>query len=177
MVYLSTMSAPCITCEKSKAHLTCGLCDAALCKSCAEFLADDQFLFLENPSADLSHEAYCRNCFEQTVAPKIADYEELMEKARDIRVYFKNQSQETRTIKRKSPAVNIVDCTDYHEAILRLAFLAAQTGHNAVVDLNLTPKKVRQNSYQSTVWSGSALPVVVDAKRLARDLPDIGNPN
>lgn len=172
------MSSTCSNCESPKASLTCGLCAASLCKQCVEILGEDDFSFLPNPSADLKHDVYCRSCFEDKISGQLAEYNEVMDRARELRVFYKNQSKETSRIKRKALAVSIRDCADYNEAVLRLAFLAAQSGHNAVVDMDLTSKKVRDNGYQKTIWSGTALPVNLDAKRLAREeLPDIGNPN
>jgi hypothetical protein len=140
-------------------------------------MPDDLFSFLPKRAPEISHSIYCRSCFEETVAPKMTEYEELMDRAKEVRVYTKTQSKETRTIRRPSPPVHILDCRDHDEAVLRLAFLAALTGHNAVVDLQLVSKKVKDNHYQFTVWSGSAFPVNLDAKFLARDLPNIGSPN
>lgn len=171
------MNPTCSQCESSKAPLTCGLCSVHLCKSCAEQVDDGFFSFLPKVPDEANQLTYCRECYDSRVASHVADYNDLMEKAKDIRVYFKNQSQETRLLKRKAHAVKVVDCEDYHEAILRLAFLAAQSGHNAVVDLDLSPRKVKHGRWQKTLWSGSALPTNLDAKRMAREVPQIPNPN
>jgi len=124
-----------------------------------------------------THSTYCRACYEAQVLPVVHAYDEVMARARDIRVYFKLQSQETRTIKRKARPVQVQDCVDYHEAVLRLAFLAAETGHNAIVDADIISRKVKNQSYQTTLWNGTAMPVHLDAKRLAREVPELDNPN
>ncbi len=173
------MTTPsCANCDNSKAPLLCSVCTVALCKACAEHLDADQFCYVPEQAAKFADKTYCRACFESHVAESLAAYDELVARAREVRVYFKNQSQETRLIKRKAKAVTVSECRDYHDAILRLAVAAAATGHNAVVDLNLTSKKWRDGGYQKNLWHGSALPVNLDARQLARaTLAELGSPN
>jgi hypothetical protein len=164
----------CSVCLATKAPYVCGSCQQASCKRCIHFLEEDAFSFLGERPAALSHTQYCETCFANEVAGPLDNYNSLMAKAKDINVYFKTQGKETRTLKRKEPPIKIEDCKDYDEAVLRLAFLAAELGFNAIIDTQLHSKKVHVNSYQTTVWSGSAIPTHVDAKQLNLGLR---NPN
>lgn len=171
------MTTQCSLCTKPKANLSCCLCKGALCKSCAEFLEEDRFSFLPQSPLACDGTVFCYNCYDLHVAPQISDYDDLLARAGEIRVYSKSQGKETRLIKRKALPVHVKDCADHQETILRLAFLAAHSGHNALVDLELTSRKHKEGSYQKTLWSGSAVPVNLDAKQLSREMPDPGNPN
>ena len=59
-------------------------------------------------------------------------------------------------------------CDDRRECILRLAFFAAELGFNAIIESEVDSKKVRKGAYQSSTWSGSALPADVDGARLEK---------
>jgi hypothetical protein len=65
--------------------------------------------------------------------------------------------------------VTVKDVPDRDEAILRLAFLAAEEGFNAILDVNVKSEKVRNEGWQKMRWSGSGLPVGVDAAKIERD--------
>lgn len=167
----------CSSCQKPKATLKCGLCSDALCKSCAQMLEADSFQLLKEIPPDLSHKAYCVPCFDSKVATELEAYNELLEKARNVYVFTKAQSKETRLIKRKAAIIRVENCSDEDDAILHLAFLAAQGDYNAIVDVHLTSKKIIQNSYQSTAWAGTAIPSHVDADKLEQSRPVLKNPN
>lgn len=167
----------CSSCQKPKATLQCGLCSDALCKSCAQTLEADSFQLLTEIPAHLSHKAYCVPCFDSQVASELDAYNETLEKAKNVYVFTKSQSKETRLIKRKAAAIRVENCSDEDDAILHLAFLAAQSDYNAIVDVHLTSKKIIQNSYQSTAWTGTAIPTHVDADKLEQSRPTLKNPN
>jgi hypothetical protein len=57
---------------------------------------------------------------------------------------------------------------DRDEALLRLAFFAAQGNYNSLVDVELTSEKVRNGGYQTLKWRGVGVPVHVNKKRLFR---------
>ena len=90
---------------------------------------------------------------------------------------MKNQGKETRLISRKEKPYSVKDCADYNEAILRLAFFAVEAGFNSLLDVDLTSKKIIVAGYQSTVWSGTAVPANVADKKLMRDRSLWSNPN
>lgn len=151
-------TAQCITCQKPKAQLECGLCHASVCKYCAHILDEDSFAFLRPCPVELTHEIYCNPCFIETVSAPLADYRETFEKAKDINVFLKAQSKETRLIRRKQEAIVVENCLDEQETLLRLAFGAAKAGFNGLIDVELIQKKVRDGTYQTSSWSGSGIP-------------------
>ena len=171
------MSSSCVTCLKTKANLTCGLCAGSLCKKCAEFLAEETFSFLKTVPAELAHSTYCGNCFGEHVAPAQLQYDETMEAARNVMIFMKSQAKETRLIKRKEPEVKVTDCADHDETIMRLAFYAAQLKFNALIDVLITPKKVVDGHYQTTVYTGSGIPAQVHESKLIKDRSLWSNPN
>lgn len=167
----------CTSCEKSKSTLHCGVCQAQLCKSCAEFLSEDSFAFLLRAPQDFAHGVYCAGCFAEKIAPQLAAYEQTLEQAKNILVFNKSQGKETRLIKRIEKPVHVKDCADENEAVMKLAFAAAQANYNAIIDVNLIPQKVRTGSYQTTIWSGSGVPAHVQSERLVKDRSLWQNPN
>ncbi|AFY03217.1 hypothetical protein [Bdellovibrio bacteriovorus] len=106
----------------------------------------------------LSHGAYCTPCFDFKVMPEVEAYDADLEAARNIAVFFKDQSKETRNFKRTEKAFKVVDCEDREETLLRLAFFAVQAKFNAIIDVEITSRKVRTGAYQTHLWSGSAIP-------------------
>lgn len=167
----------CVTCLKTKAPLSCGLCHQSLCKSCAQFVDENTFSYLSSIPEHLSHTVYCGHCFDEKVAADLAQYNQTMEDAKNISVFSKTQSKETRFISRKEALLKVSDCADEAEATLRFAFLAAQAKFNAIIDLELSFKKVKQGSYQHLSWSGTARPANVDPTKLMRDRAIWDNPN
>lgn len=167
----------CTRCQKPKANLNCGICQCNLCKNCAQFLEEGRFSFLAQVPEELSHGIYCDLCFSEKVSPALFEYDELMEKAKNILVYDKKQGKETRLIKRTEKPFKVVDCPDHDETILRLAFFAAKAGFNAIIDVDVTSEKVKHGSYQNMKWSGTAIPANVDESRIPKDRSIWQNPN
>lgn len=155
----------CASCKQPKAIEKCGLCLAELCKKCAQIVKEGRFSFLKIIPDFLSHRVYCAPCFNTKVAPEMEAYDQTMEKAKDIVVYLKPQGEETRLMKRSERPFTVVDCEDKEEALLRLAFFAAGAGFNAMVDVQLVPKKVRMpTGYQTTLWQGTGIPTNVNRR-------------
>lgn len=167
----------CSSCQSPKANLQCGLCGDPLCKSCAQALEAQSFQYLKKIPPDLTHKAYCIPCFDQKISQPLQEYNETLEKAKNVYVFTKAQSKETRLLKRKAAQLKVENCSDEDDATMKLAFEAAQAGFNAIVDLNLTSKKVIDNSYQSTNWSGTAIPTQVDTEKIEAGHPSLKNPN
>lgn len=107
----------------------------------------------------------------------MAQYNENLERAKDIIVFEKSQGKETRLLKRKEHTLKVEDMADRDELILRLAFMSAVRGFNAIIDLDIKPKKILEGRYQHTVYSGSAVPVNVSDKQLVKDRSIWSNPN
>jgi uncharacterized protein YbjQ (UPF0145 family) len=152
----------CKTCRKPKAPYTCGLCQENTCKSCTQFVGEESFAFLKVIPEVLKHNYYCSNCFDDQVAGPLDEYNETMEKARDIIIYGKDQTKLTRYLKRKEDPYHVDGCVDQEEAVLRMSFYAAQAKFNCLIDVNLTSKKVETGTYKKLVWSGTAVPITID---------------
>ncbi len=109
---------------------------------------------------DLKNKTFCTNCYNQGVGERITEYFDVVEKAKKVNVFSKIQSKETRRIKRTQPPVKVDDCNDREEALLKLAFLAAEKGFDTLVDVDLKSKKVGEGkTYKKLVWSGVGIPV------------------
>ena len=171
------MSNPCSSCFKPKANLICGICQDSICKKCTQFVDETSFSFLAKVPQDLSHTAYCETCFTQKVSPELIKYNEMMEQAKNIMVFMKAQFKETRLIKRLEDPINVVGCADYDETLLRLAFQAAQLNYNGIIDVDITSKKIRTGKYQTSIFSGTAIPANVREDKLIKDKSNWSSPN
>lgn len=171
------MTAPlCCVCQKPKAHLNCGLCQSAVCKSCAQFLSDAEFAFLPEAERKFANGSYCTPCFDAEIGPELAVYDELRERAGEVLVYFKNQSKETRLFKRGKDILKVASCPDRDETVLRLAFLAVQKGYNAIIDVDISAEKIRSGGgYQSSNWRGTAIAANLSGNKPPP--PEPGSPN
>lgn len=167
----------CTSCQSTKTTYQCSLCQEHLCKSCVQFNDPTEFSFLPTLSKNLSGETYCQSCYGAHVLPEINAYNELMEKAKEVQVFSKKQLGETRYLSRKEPPIKVADCDDYDETVLRLAFLAAQRGFNGIIDMVVTSAKVKIGGYQTTKWTGTAIPANINEDKLIKDRSHWQNPN
>lgn len=166
----------CCVCQKPKANLQCGSCQEQVCKSCSQFLGEEDFSFLPEKERRFALGAYCTPCFDNEVGPALIEYNEILERARDVNVYMKNQSKETRLFRRTNEFLKVPSCDDREETLLRLAFLAARKGFNAIIDVDITSERVRHGGgYQSSNWQGSAVAANVDSNKPPP--PERGSPN
>ncbi len=97
----------CSQCEKNQTALICGCCANSVCKSCAEILPDEAFAYATDLAPELKHGTYCRPCFDEKVATELFKYEETLEVAKNIDVFFKTQGKETRLVRRKEKPVQV----------------------------------------------------------------------
>lgn len=147
-----------------QARLACGACASPVCKNCAHFQDKDAFSFLNPLPEDLGHEVYCPACHEGKVIPAQESYLEMMEKAKGIYVFFKKH--QIPLIRRSKNQISVSHIPDKDEALLRMAFSAAEQGFNALIEANLVSEKVYVNHYQSLIWSGTACPAEIRAGSL-----------
>jgi len=162
----------CISCSNAKANLTCVLCAGALCKTCAHFTDELTFNFaVQQPAAG----TYCPACFDREIAPEIARYEDVLARAKDVNVFYRTQGKESRFIRRIEKPLKVEECDDKDETVLRLAFLAALSGFNALVDVDLDSRKVIHGKWQTSKWRGTGVPARVDEEQLKRRFA--GSPN
>ena len=165
----------CIMCQKTKSLLECGLCHEPVCKYCAEIMPDDSFSFLAKIPTELSHSVYCGPCFNDKIATALNSYNKTLEQAKGIRIFDTNQGKQTRFIRRIEKPLQIENCADRNETVLRLAFLAAQAGFNALVDVEISSKKIRNEAYQTLAWSGRGVPVSLTPGQLRKEDIQDGN--
>ncbi len=175
------MKIICSVCQKSKPSLVCSACHSPVCKHCAQFIDVDSFTYAPERLAKIRSQytdgVFCSVCFENHIAAEVNEYETTLAEAKKVSVFFKKHSKETRLIKRREEIVRVVDCPDYDEAILRLAFQAAKVKCNALIDVILDSKKMNVGTYTHAKWSGNGRPARVDEKVLTHDRMVIGNPN
>ena len=155
------MSEICVSCRKPKAPYQCGICQGQVCKSCAQF-QDEDINFMPKIPAALSHPVTCSGCFADQVEAPLAQFRETMEKAKEVVIFTKEQSKQTRYVKRKHAPYVITDCEDEAEAIMRMSYLAASEGMNCLVDIEVSTRKIVVGSHKKTVFTATAIPVDVD---------------
>jgi hypothetical protein len=162
----------CPFCQKPKATLACGLCASAVCKYCAQFIEENRMIYKASVPPELSHTTYCGPCFDFKVAPELEAYDAMTARAKNITVFFKAESKDTRLVERKEKPLKVKDCPDREETLMRLAFMAAEAKFNSIIDVELSSVKVRNHAYQTSVWEGRCIPVQlsqakIDAKRFS----------
>ncbi len=161
----------CSSCKGPKASLSCGRCAVAICKRCAQTVEPGTFAFLEQIPADISHKTYCVPCYNEAVQPALSSYNGVMARARKVYIFEKKtRGAETRLIKRTEKPVKVEGCSDERDTLMRLAFRVASRGFNALIDVDVQSKKVRdEDGYQTTTWQGIGVPVRVDAVKLEKN--------
>jgi hypothetical protein len=164
----------CVSCRKPKASLTCDLCEDSLCKKCAQILNQDTFSFLESLPEVLTHHTYCGVCFDQNVAPELDAYQEAMEAAKNVFVFFKTQRKDIPLIKKSKDTFQVMNCEDRDEMILRLAFFSVKAGYNGLIEVEVSSEKLHPGgSYQTSQWRGIGTAAMIDASKIERlDLLD-----
>ena len=151
----------CSCCFKPKANLHCALCNNDICKYCAQFIDENGFSFLRKIPADLQHTTYCPNCFDDKVAAAFNDYNETVEKSKEIYVFYKKEGKATRLLKRKEEPYKVDGCRDREEALMKMSFWAVKDECNALLDVELQNHKKIVDTYVTITWSGYAVPIFV----------------
>ncbi|QQR80588.1 MAG: hypothetical protein IPJ69_15085 [Deltaproteobacteria bacterium] len=105
----------------------------------------------------LSHTVYCDACFREQVAEPKEKYLELLSKAQEVHIFFKNE-RNVPIISKSNVKVTVEECEDRKEALLHLTFQAAQQKYNGLTSTEMISKKVIKNGYQKTYWTGSGFP-------------------
>ena len=156
----------CVNCRKLNATLTCEQCSEPVCKKCVEILPEGTFKLMPTIPEPLSHIRYCGGCYAEQVEPEIAQYEETLENAKRVFVFFKTRKKSLPITGKEKIREIVESCPDRDETILRLAFIAASKGYNAIIEVEALSKKIRNGAYQTSVWSGSGIPAQVDSSRI-----------
>jgi hypothetical protein len=161
---MTNTSNLCKTCRKPKANFSCGLCEEPICKSCTQFLTEGSFSFLRKIPQELTHSSYCTSCFDEKVSAPLAEYEEIMDRAKEVMVFSKDQAKMTGHLKRKEDPFSVENVEDEQEAIMRLAFFAAQDNFNCLLDVQIKNKKIIVGSHKKTIFNATAIPITIDPK-------------
>ncbi len=175
--FMSNQNQICNSCGSTKSKLACESCQTSVCKNCIQFIDDERFVLNPEITKTILHSAYCPNCFEKEVAPIEEKYKQIATAAESILVYDKIQGKETRLLKRLEKPVFAKQCTDRKIALLRLAYFAAEAGFNGIIDVEIKSDKIRNGSYQTTIWSGSGIPTHIEPKKIIKDRSLTKNPN
>lgn len=162
------MEKLCETCRQPDPTQECKLCENSLCDDCVMSPPHGSFSMMEKIPADLSHTIYCRFCYDGKIEPEVLKYETLLSAAKEVFIFFKTQRKEVPLIRKMKVTMKVDSCEDRDETILRLAFMAAEQGLNAVIDTDVNYQKVRNEGYQKTKWSGSGVAAQVDENKLDR---------
>lgn len=149
----------CSVCLTKPTPLQCDMCHEPSCKICSIYVDEDSFELFDHLPDSIRGKMFCPSCFNANVDSVLSDYQEALERAKDIDVFDITQGTETRLIKRIEKPIKVVDCKDREETLMRLAFQAAQRGCNTLVDTKLTSKKVQDGKWKKYIWSGTAVPV------------------
>ncbi len=157
----------CNSCSGTKNVQTCVYCKKQVCKKCYEFVSEEEFSMYPKIPKSLVFGPVCTDCIIDKIQPERQIYEELCDKAKEVYFLTKNYRGNVRILARHTKRVAVEDVPDRREAILRMAFMAAQLNFNAIIEAEIKDKKTRtSDGYQSTLWSGSAMPAKVDGEHL-----------
>ncbi len=148
-----------------KNNLHCGVCQKIFCKDCLHFVETSTFSFLKTIPELLTHETYCIPCHEQHFIPAKNEYDQKMEKAKQITLFFKKLAKSSPVLRRAKERVSVTKCPDRSEALMRLAFTAAELSFNSLIEIELTSEKNVVAGYKNLLWTASAHPADVAATR------------
>lgn len=153
----------------------CQCCQKEIPKKERQFVDDETFAFFDQLPEGVNEGIYCFECFALHVQPALDRYSEILEAAKNVNMFYLTQSKESRFVRRLEAPITVADCTDKDETILRLAFKAVLAGKNALLDVDLKSHKILDGRYQTSIWSGRAVPANIDEVQLQRRFP--GTPN
>ncbi len=91
-----------------------------------------------------------------------------MELAKNVNIFLKNQSKESRIYKSDEPPITVEDFPDAEETLLRLAFKAVELKFNGLIAVDIYSKKVRIGGYQTLSWSGTGIPTYIHNEKSLR---------
>lgn len=160
------METICVGCRKPRVDSPCGVCNEGVCKKCRLFLPDDTFPYELKLPEELKHTYYCASCYDQHVEPFKSEYENVLEAAKQIIVIYKGSKSSIRILKKADKALSLENMPDRDETILKLAFQAAKDGYNAIIDVEVSSQKVRNEGYQKMSWSGQGTPAEIKSHEI-----------
>ncbi len=90
-----------------------------------------------------------------------------MDAARKINVFYKDSNSLFRIIRKSVRMLEVSEVTDRDDLVMRMAFMTAIAGYNSLVDVEISSKKVRNEGYQTQVWSGRGWSADIKSKETA----------
>ena len=87
------------------------------------------------------------------------EYKEHLILAEQVNTYDIKQGNETSRIRRIEKPIKVENCGDKKEALMKLAFMAAQKGFDTLVDVDIQSEKIGSGTYKKLIWKGRAVPV------------------
>jgi hypothetical protein len=111
---------------------------------------------------------YCPRCYSDRIEPELAKYVETLALAREVFVFFVTQRKGIPLLKKAKEPIRVTEQEDRDESILKLAFMAAERGYNAIVETDVKAVKKRNEGWQHNVWGGTAIPAQVDPAKMER---------
>lgn len=157
----SVSLSKCNSCLKPKAVFICGACQNPICKLCTEFLEPNSFPYKRELPAELKFEHFCQACYTVKVLPAKRQYNEILSLAKKVTIVDKPQRRPLQIIRNSKEVLHVENCLDEEDVYMRLAFLAAEKGHNAVIKVKLVYTKIRNAGYQKMDWSGTGTPATL----------------
>jgi hypothetical protein len=106
---------------------------------------------------------------DSVIEPALEAYREQLANAKNAYFFTPAFKKRIPVLKKAKSRVQIKGTPDRDETILRLAFLAIEQGHNAVIEAEVSAQKVRNEGYQKSLWVGSGLPVTIDLTKFERE--------
>ena len=152
----------CSFCHTEAAHGPCGHCRAPLCRTCAQNLEPETFSLDPQLQLDFPPTFYCAPCMNETVAPKEAQYNETLERAKKVYIFHLGNPHPRSLVKLGQRPLSTTGSRDRDETYLRLGYQAAQKGFNAVVEVEVARGRPRN------IWTGTGMPAHIDAQKQAR---------
>jgi hypothetical protein len=156
----------CVCGRTQEPSLKCALCQGPCCKKCVEHLPAETFSFMWKIPNELTHSQYCLACYATKVRPGLMEYNQIMKRAKQIMILDKPRRRPLTILKKFQETLQVKNCPDREETVLRLAFKAAELGFNSVIRVNVDYKKIRDEGYQHMVWQGSGIAVDLDERDL-----------
>jgi len=163
------MPKACTACKSTKKVELCGVCESPVCQKCAQYLPKHSFPLLPVRPPELHHDTYCGPCYVSKIGPIEEEYARLSVLAAKVLVFPKAKAEQTRLMDKREKPLSVEDCEDERDVLLKLAYLAAKEGFNALIYVHVAKKQVRNHAYQTSRWTGHAIPTKVDEAKLRPD--------